>query len=105
MSDPLCCTPLSGAALARQDAARLAHVLRALADPARLQVISLIRAVPGGEVCVADLVRELDLAQATVSHHLRLLHDAGVLRRERRGNWVWYSVSDDRIDEVRRLLG
>src|SRR5918992_6283325 len=72
-ADPLCCAPLSGAVLDRQDAVRLAQVLRAVADPARLQVISLIRAAPGGEVCVADLVRELGLSQPTVSHHLRVL--------------------------------
>lgn len=105
VTDPLCCTPLSGAALDRADAERLAQVLKALADPARLQVISLIRAAPGGEVCVADLVREFDLTQPTVSHHLRVLYEGGLLRRERRGNWVWYSVADDRIDEVRRILG
>lgn len=103
--DPLCCVPLSGAALDRDDASRLAQVLKALADPARLQVISLIRVAPGGEVCVADLVRELDLTQPTVSHHLRVLHDAGLLTRERRSSWVWYAVADERIDEIRRLLG
>jgi ArsR family transcriptional regulator len=89
----------------RDDATRLARVLKSLADPARLQIISLIRAAPGGEVCVADLVGALGLTQPTVSHHLRLLHETGVLHRERRGNWVWYSVVDDRVDEVRRLLG
>lgn len=104
-TDPLCCIPLSGAALDRADAVRLAQVLKALADPARLQVISLIRVAPGGEVCVADLVRELDLSQPTVSHHLRVLHDAGLLTRERRGSWVWYAVADERINEIRRLLG
>ena len=104
-ADPLCCAPLSGAVLDRQDAVRLAQVLRAVADPARLQVISLIRAAPGGEVCVADLVRELGLSQPTVSHHLRVLYDAGLLRRERRGKWVWYTVSGERLDEIRKLLG
>lgn len=104
-ADPLCCAPLSGAALDRADAGRLAQVLKALADPARLQVISLLRAAPGGEVCVADLVRELGLSQPTVSHHLRVLHDAGLLTRERRGSWVWYTVAEERIDEIRALLG
>lgn len=104
-ADPLCCAPLSGAALGRADAGRLAQVLKALADPARLQVISLLRAAPGGEVCVADLVRELGLSQPTVSHHLRVLHEAGLLARERRGSWVWYTVADERIDEIRALLG
>ena len=104
-TDPLCCRPLSAAVLDRPDAARLAQVLKALADPSRLQVISLIRTAPGGEVCVADLVAGLGLSQPTVSHHLRLLHEAGVLRRVRRASWVWYSVADERVDEVRRLLG
>jgi ArsR family transcriptional regulator, arsenate/arsenite/antimonite-responsive transcriptional repressor len=104
-SDPLCCAPLSGAALDRADATRLAQVFKALADPARLQVISLIRAAPGGEVCVADLVRELGLAQPTVSHHLKVLVDAGLLTRERRGSWAWFAVADDRLDEIRTILG
>ncbi len=103
-ADPLCCTPLSEAALSRVDAGRLAQVLKALADPGRLQLMSLLLAAPGGEVCVADLVQALQLSQPTVSHHLRVLHDAGLLRRERRGSWVWYSVADERLDEVRALL-
>lgn len=105
VTDPLCCAPLSGAALGRTDAARLAQVLKALAEPARLQVISLIRAAPGGEVCVADLVRGLELSQPTVSHHLRVLFDAGLLTRDRRGSWVWYAVASERVDEIRALLG
>jgi ArsR family transcriptional regulator len=103
-TDPLCCAPLSGAALARGDAERLGRVLKALADPARLQLMSLLLAAPGGEVCVADLVPALELSQPTVSHHLRVLHDAGLLRRERRASWVWYSVVDERLDEIRTLL-
>jgi ArsR family transcriptional regulator len=103
-ADPLCCTPLSAAALSRTDADRLARVLKALADPGRLQLVSLLLAAPGGEVCVADLVEGLALSQPTVSHHLRVLHEAGLLRRERRGSWVWYSVADERLDEVRALL-
>ncbi|MGQ0573979.1 MAG: metalloregulator ArsR/SmtB family transcription factor [Pseudonocardia sp.] len=103
-SDPLCCAPLSGAVLARADAERLGHVLKALADPTRLQLISLLLAAPGGEVCVGDLVPGLRLSQPTVSHHLRVLSDAGLLRREQRGSWAWYSVVDERLGEVRGLL-
>ena len=103
-ADALCCAPLSQAALNRVDAQRLAQVLKALADPGRLQLVSLLLAAPGGEVCVADLVEALQLSQPTVSHHLRVLHDAGLLRRERRGSWVWYSVADERLDELRTLL-
>lgn len=91
-------------ALDRGDAERLARVLKALADPARLQLVSLLLAAPGGEVCVADLVGALQLSQPTVSHHLRVLHDAGLLRREPRGSWVWYSVAGDRLEEIRAFL-
>lgn len=104
-SDPLCCVPLRDAVLARDDADRLAVVLKALAEPGRLRLLSLVIAAPGGEVCVADLVEALELTQPTVSHHLRVLTSAGLLRRERRGNWAWYSVNEARLDEVRGLLG
>lgn len=80
-------------------------VLKALAEPGRLRLLSLVIAAPGGEVCVADLVEALELTQPTVSHHLRVLTSAGLLRRERRGNWAWYSVNEARLDEVRGLLG
>lgn len=86
------------------DADRLAGVLKALADPARLRLLSLVRAADKGEVCVGELVGALGLTQPTVSHHLRVLTGAGLLRRERRGNWVWYSAATERLDEVRELL-
>lgn len=104
-SDPLCCVPLRSAVLARSDADQLAAVLRALAESARLRLLSLVLAAPGGEVCVADLVEALELSQPTVSHHLKVLTDAGLLRRDRRGSWVWYSVNAERLEELRALLG
>lgn len=104
-SDPLCCVPLGSAVLARSDADQLAAVLRALAESARLRLLSLVLAAPGGEVCVADLVEALELSQPTVSHHLKVLTDAGLLRRDRRGSWVWYSANSDRLAELRALLG
>jgi len=103
-TDPLCCAPLGDAVLGPEQAEQLAAVLKALADPQRLRLVSLLLAAPGGEVCVADLVGALGLAQPTVSHHLRTLTDAGLLHRERRGNWVWYAVDEERLDEVRQLL-
>jgi ArsR family transcriptional regulator len=103
-SDPLCCAPLGDAVLGAEDARRFATVLKALADPGRLRLLSLLRAAPGGEVCVGDLVDALGLSQPTVSHHLRVLTDAGLLTRERRGNWVWYAANRDRIAEIRALL-
>lgn len=104
-SDPLCCAPLRDAVLARDEADRIAAVLKALAEPGRLRLLSLVIAAPGGEVCVADLVDALELTQPTVSHHLRVLTSAGLLRRERRGNWAWYSVNGSRLEEIRGLLG
>ncbi|MGQ0837268.1 ArsR/SmtB family transcription factor [Actinokineospora sp.] len=103
-TDPLCCAALGDAVLDRADAERFAAVLKALADPGRLRLLSLIRAAPGGEVCVGDLVDALGLSQPTVSHHLRILTDAGLLTRDRRGNWVWYAANGDRLAEVRDLL-
>lgn len=103
-SDPLCCAPIGDAALGQSDAENLSGVLKALADPARLRLLSLVRASPAGEVCVGDLVDALHLSQPTVSHHLRILTDAGLLDRDRRGNWVWYSPNDARLAEVRGLL-
>ncbi|CAN5225030.1 metalloregulator ArsR/SmtB family transcription factor [soil metagenome] len=100
----LCCTPLSASPLPRSDAERLAKVLKALADPARLQLLSLVQAGPDQEACVCDLTGPLGLTQPTVSHHLKVLVDAGLLTRERRGTWAWYALVPDRLDEVRRLL-
>lgn len=103
-TDPLCCAPLRDAVLDRAGANELAAVLRALAEPARLRLLSLILAAEGGEVCVADLVIALELSQPTVSHHLKVLSEAGLLHRQRRGSWVWYSVNDERLDQLRSLL-
>lgn len=104
LSDRLCCAPIGDRVLSRTDAQHLAAVLKALADPARLRVLSLVKATNGGESCVADLVAALGLSQATVSHHLRVLTEAGLLDRQRRGNWVWYSVAGSRLDEITSLL-
>lgn len=103
-TDPLCCAPLGDAVIDADDAEVLALVLRALADPTRLRIVSHLRASVAGEACVGDLVEPLGLSQPTVSHHLRLLSDAGVLDREQRGKWVWYSVNQRRIDELRAVL-
>jgi ArsR family transcriptional regulator, arsenate/arsenite/antimonite-responsive transcriptional repressor len=98
------CAPISAAPLERPTAERIAHLLKAIADPARLQLLSLIQAAPGGEACVCDLVEPLGLRQPTVSHHLRVLSDAGILRREKRATWVWYSMAPGGLDAVLRLL-
>lgn len=88
-----CCTPLTAAAaMSAEQAEQVAVLLKALADPVRLRLVSLIAASPGGEACVCDLNDAFDLTQATVSHHLKVLHSAGLLGREKRGVWVYYSL-------------
>jgi ArsR family transcriptional regulator, arsenate/arsenite/antimonite-responsive transcriptional repressor len=100
-----CCPPLSGAGpLDRDEAERLSRTLKAIADPARLQVLSFLRSRPNGEACACDLVEPLGLAQPTVSHHLKVLHEAGLLEREKRATWVHYRLPDDRLASIRQAL-
>jgi ArsR family transcriptional regulator, arsenate/arsenite/antimonite-responsive transcriptional repressor len=88
-----CCAPLGeAAAMTAEQAEHVAVLLKALADPVRLRLVSLIAASPGDEACVCDLNEAFPLTQATVSHHLKVLHSAGLLEREKRGVWVYYSV-------------
>lgn len=92
MPDPDCCPPLTREPLSAQDAGELARRLKALADPARLRLVSLVASHDGGEACVCDLVEPLGLSQPTVSHHLRVLVEAGLLHREKRGVWAYYAI-------------
>jgi ArsR family transcriptional regulator len=96
----LCCPPLMATALSEQQAAELAGVLKALADPVRLRVISIIASAPAGEVCACDLTEPLQRSQPTVSHHLSQLVQAGLLDREQRGKWAWFRINDERIAAV-----
>ena len=98
------CPPLLERALAREEADELARVLKVLAEPARLRLLSLIQAQPEGEACVCHLVEPLGLSQGTVSHHLKALLSAGLVTREQRGNWAYYRVAPDALDSVRALL-
>ena len=98
------CPPLLQQALGRDEADELAGVLKALAVPARLRLLSLIQAQPGGEACVCHLVAPLGLSQGTVSHHLKKLTDAGLLEREQRGSWAYYRVVPEALSSVRGLL-
>ena len=95
------CSPaaLTGA-LDAAEAGDLARTLKALADPARLRVLSLVAGSDGREVCVCDLTEPLGLSQPTVSHHLKVLVDAGFLQREKRGVWAYYSVVPGALDRV-----
>lgn len=98
-----CCPPLRDA-LDEADAVELATTVKALADPARLRLLSLIAASPDGWACACDLHAPLGRSQATVSHHLSTLVKAGLLEREQRGKWAWFRVRHERLDEVRDAL-
>lgn len=100
--EPLCCTPIFTESLADDDAVELAGVLKALADPVRLRLVSIVGA--SGEACACDLPALVDRSQPTVSHHLSQLVQAGILDREQRGKWAWFSLNQERIDEVRAIL-
>lgn len=102
---PTCCPPLLVAPLSEDDASDLADVLKALADPARLRLVSLIAASPEGEACACNLTGPLDRSQATVSHHLSQLTRAGILEREQRGKWAWFRLSRHRLAEICVALG
>ncbi|HSE80295.1 MAG TPA: metalloregulator ArsR/SmtB family transcription factor [Gaiellaceae bacterium] len=98
------CPPLLQQALEPAEADELAGVLKVLADPARLRLLSLIQAQPDGEACVCHLVEPLGLAQGTVSHHLKALRNAGLVTREQRGSWAYYRVAPDALGSIRALL-
>lgn len=100
----VCCVPLTDAPLDDDTARQMAQVFKALSDPARLRLLSLIATQPEGEACNCELIEPLGLSQPTVSHHLKVLHDAGLLGRERRGQWVFYRIRADQMAAVRRVL-
>jgi ArsR family transcriptional regulator len=99
------CPPLSAGPLDAAEAGRLADALKTLADPARLRLLSLIQAQPDGEACVCHLTEPLGLSQPTVSHHLRVLREAGLVERERRGSWAFYRVVPEPLAALRDVLG
>jgi ArsR family transcriptional regulator len=99
-----CCPPLLSTPLNADEAGTLAAALQALADPARLRLLSLIASCPGSEACGCDLTGPVGLSQPTVSHHLKVLHDAGLLDRERRGKWVYYRVRPEPLASIRAAL-
>ncbi|TFC09569.1 metalloregulator ArsR/SmtB family transcription factor [Cryobacterium sp. MDB2-33-2] len=99
-----CCAPLTRAMLAAADAVDLARSLKALADPTRLRLISIVAASEGQEACACDLTAPVGLSQPTVSHHLKVLTDAGFLSRTQRGNWAHFALVPGALDSVARLL-
>ncbi|TWX38454.1 helix-turn-helix transcriptional regulator [Frigoribacterium sp. ACAM 257] len=99
-----CCTPVTGGAMDTESAAVLAKALKAVADPARLRLLSMVASQPGAEACVCDLTEPLGLSQPTVSHHLKVLVDAGMLHREKRGTWAYFSLIPGALDSLAGLL-
>lgn len=100
-----CCPPLTREPLSQRDAERIAPLLKALADPARLRLLSLVASHQGGEACVCDLNDAFDLSQPTISHHLKVLHEVGLLDREKRGIWVFYRARTEAMAAVGDLIG
>ena len=100
----LCCGPILTETLDEERAAELAVLLKSLADPIRLRLVSLISSAPGGELCACDLPVLVGRSQPTVSHHLGQLVKAGVLKREQRGKWAWFTVRPNRLAELADAL-
>jgi ArsR family transcriptional regulator, arsenate/arsenite/antimonite-responsive transcriptional repressor len=99
-----CVTPLIGEPLGEGAAAALAQVFKALGDPVRLRLVSLIGAHQGGEVCVCELTTAFELTQPTISHHLKVLREAGIIECERRGTWVYYWLVPAALERMAALL-
>jgi ArsR family transcriptional regulator len=99
-----CCQPVLHGVLSQESAEQLASALRVVADPARLRLLSLLGAAPDGWACQCDLTAGLGLSQPTVSHHMKVLHEAGFVDREKRGQWVFYRLVPKALGAVRELL-
>ncbi|MBO0916896.1 ArsR/SmtB family transcription factor [Streptomyces laculatispora] len=101
---PACCPALLTAPLDEEQAGTLAAVFKALGDPVRLRLLSMIASRAGGEVCVCDLTPAFELSQPTISHHLKLLKQAGLIDSERRGTWVYYRLLPEMTDRLAAIL-
>jgi ArsR family transcriptional regulator, arsenate/arsenite/antimonite-responsive transcriptional repressor len=99
-----CAIPLVREPIGEAEAPGLAQAFKALADPVRLRLVSLIGAHQGGEVCVCELTEAFDLSQPTISHHLKVLRDAGIIEGERRGTWVYYRLEPAALERMGALL-
>jgi ArsR family transcriptional regulator len=100
-----CCPTIGEAPLSEADAAELARGFSALSDPARLRILSLLASAEAGEVCACDLVEPVGRSQPTVSHHLRVLSEAGLVVGDKRGRWIWYRTVPERLAQLRATLG
>jgi ArsR family transcriptional regulator len=99
-----CCPSVLASPLDADEANELALAFTALADPVRLRVLSILAASPDGEVCVCDFVGPLAKSQPTISHHLKILSEAGLVQGDRRGKWVWYSLNRERLAGLRAAI-
>ena len=99
-----CCTPVTGGILDSQAAEQLARSFKALGDPTRVRLLSLIAATDGGEACICDLTAPVGLSQPTVSHHMKQLVEAGLVTREQRGKWAYYAVVPDALGALSNAL-
>jgi ArsR family transcriptional regulator len=100
-----CCAPLTAQPLSMEQAEQVAPLLKALADPVRLRLLSLTASRQGGEACICDLNAAFDLSQPTISHHMKVLHEAGLVDRDKRGVWVYYQVRPQALAALAALVG
>lgn len=99
-----CCAPLAREPMTADQAEQVSGLLKAIADPVRLRLMSMILSHQGGEACVCDLNDAFDLSQPTISHHLKVLHQAGLLDREKRGTWVYYKAKPEALSAMNTLF-
>jgi ArsR family transcriptional regulator, arsenate/arsenite/antimonite-responsive transcriptional repressor len=102
-TEVVCCAPLGVPVLAEEEAQATATLFRALADPGRVRIVNMLATSPGA-VCVCDFVAPLGLAQPTVSHHLKILREAGLVTREQRGRWAYYALDTDALRRLREVM-
>ena len=100
-----CCSRLTGGALDAASAEQLARLFKALGEPTRVRLLSMIAASDTGEACICDLIAPVGLSQPTVSHHMKQLVDAGLVTREQRGKWAYYAVVPEALESLARALG
>jgi ArsR family transcriptional regulator len=105
-TNDVCCPPIAEASLPAENAVDLARMFKALGDPIRLRVLSRITSAPEGEICVCDITGdEFDVSGPTISHHLKVLREAGLIEGERRGTWIYYKPVASNLKQLATLLG
>jgi ArsR family transcriptional regulator, arsenate/arsenite/antimonite-responsive transcriptional repressor len=100
-----CCSPLATEPMSMDQAEQVAPLMKALADPVRLRLMSLVASHADGEACMCDLTEAFDLSQPTISHHMKVLHEAGLVDRDKRGVWVYYRVRPEALAAIGMLIG